>query len=278
MSDAARRWREQLTAWALPDDLLATAEDDPYGWPQALWKRRSEAAGAIETPTTEVVTRLLGEQGSLVDVGAGRGRVSLRFAAAGHRLVAVEPDQGMAAGLAEDAAALGVAVQIIQDRWPEAARVVPPAEVVMSAHVVYDVADIGPFLAVMDGTATSGVVVEMSETHPWSDLAPLYRQIHGLERPAGPSVEDLVGVVREVLGIDAGVDRWSRPGQLWFAGWDEICDFYGRRLVVPRANRQGLRSLLADQVVEIDGRLIVGEDERRMATVWWPIEAGRTAR
>lgn len=270
MSDAALRWREQLEAWALPDDLLATAEDDPYGWPQALWKRRSEGAGVVETPTTEVVARLLGERGTLVDIGAGRGRVSLRFGVAGHLLVAVEPDPGMAAGLAEDAAAAGVAVQIIQERWPEAAEDVPPAAVVMSAHVVYDVADIGPFLSAMDRAAIAGVVVEMSDTHPWSDLAPLYRQIHGLERPDGPSVDDLAEVVREVLGIEPTVARWSRPGQLWFESWDEICDFYGRRLVVPRAERPGLRSLLAERVVDLDGRLVVGENERRLVTIWWP--------
>jgi len=259
-----------LEAWALPDDLLATAEDDPYGWPQALWKRRSEGASAVETPTTEVVARLLGERGTLIDVGAGRGRVSLRFALAGHRLVAVEPDPGMAAGLAEDATGSGVVVQIIQERWPEAVEGVPPSEVVMSAHVVYDVADVGPFLSAMDRAASAGVVVEMSETHPWSDLAPLYRQIHGLERPAGPSADDLVGVVRQVLGIEPEVARWSRPGQLWFEGWDEICDFYGRRLIVPRAERPGLRSLLAERVVDLDGRLVVGENERRLVTIWWP--------
>jgi SAM-dependent methyltransferase len=269
VSDAALRWRTQLEAWALPDDLLATAEDDPYGWPQALWKRRSEGA-AGETPTTDVVTHLLGERGTLIDVGAGRGRVSLRFALAGHRLVAVEPDPGMAAGLAEDATAAGVAVQIIQERWPEAAGSVPPAAVVMSAHVVYDVAEIGPFVSAMNRSAATGVVVEMSETHPWSDLAPLYRQIHRLERPAGPSADDLVAVVREVLGIEPTVARWSRPGQLWFESWDEICDFYGRRLVVPRAERPGLRSLLAERVVDLDGRLVVGENDRRLVTLWWP--------
>jgi hypothetical protein len=146
----------------------------------------------------------------------------------------------------------------------------PPAEVVMSAHVVYDVADVGPFLSAMDRIAEAGVVVEMSETHPWSDLAPLYRQIHRLERPAGPSADDLVGVVRELLGIEPTVERWSRPGQLWFEGWDEICDFYGRRLVVPRAERPGLRSLLAERVVDVDGRLIVGDNDRRLVTLWWP--------
>ena len=40
----AERWRSQLEAWRIPDELLAAVEDSPYGWPQALWKRRSQAA------------------------------------------------------------------------------------------------------------------------------------------------------------------------------------------------------------------------------------------
>lgn len=278
MSEAAGRWREQLESWALPEDLLATAEDDPYGWPQALWKRRSEGAAAVDTPTTEAVTHLLGERGTLLDVGAGRGRASLRFVASGHRLVAVEPDPGMAAGLAEDAAGGGAAVEIIQARWPEAAPLVGDVDVALSAHVVYDVPEIGPFVGSLHLVARRGVVIELSESHPWSDLGPLYRSVHGIDRPTGPTYLDLAAVVAETVGVTPAVEVWTRPGQLWFESWDEICDFYGRRLVVPRDERPGLRSLLAERVIEVDGRLVVGGDERRLVTVWWPAGAVRTTR
>lgn len=268
---AAERWKAGLSAWALPEALLASADESPYGWPQELWKRRSqsEMTAAAPTPTATVVGRLLGLHGTLLDVGAGRGRASLPFAASGHRLVAVEPDADMARGLVEDAHSLGAAVELIPERWPDAADRLGPVDVALSAHVVYDVSDLTEFLSALHEVATVGVVLEMSDVHPWADLAPLYRAVHELDRPDGPSTEDLIDVVREELGVVPEVIRWERPGQLWFADWVELCDFYGRRLVMSKAKRHELKPLLEPVVVEEDGRLTVGVDQRRLSTVWW---------
>ncbi len=268
--EAADRWRADLEAWALPDWLLAQAEESPYGWPQYLWKRRSEAAGEqTPTPTQDRLQGLLGTEGTLLDVGAGRGRVSLPLAAAGHPLVAVEPDDGMAEGLVEDAAALGLAPVVIRERWPAAEPLVGEVDVALSAHVVYDVQAIAPFVAALHRVADRGVVLELSESHPWSDLAILYRKVHGIDRPDGPTYRDLAAVIEETVGIEPGMETWTRPGQLWFESWDEICDFYGRRLVVPNADRHTLRPLLEDQVTESDGRLSVGTGDRPLVTIWW---------
>lgn len=269
------RWRAELEAWAIPEDLLAAAEESPYGWPQELWKRRSELARAQPEPiTTRIVRRLAGSGGSVIDVGAGRGRASLPLALDGHPLTVVEKDHAMLAGLAEEAAGLGVAVTTVEGRWPDVAGEVPAADVVMCAHVVYDVVDIGPFVAALDDHARSGVVIELTETHPWSDLAPLYLTLHGLERPTGPGADDLAEVVRSVIGTEPTLERWERPGQLWFEDWDELCDYYGRRLVLPSARRGELRSLLDERsgrpwVGEKDGRLWAGDGDRRLVTLWW---------
>lgn len=268
MSD--RRWAEQLEAWRIPDELLSAVEESPYGWPQRFWKRRSEMAAAEPEPlTTSIVRRLLGPDGDLIDVGAGRGRASLPLAREGHRLTAVEADAGMVAGLVEDAARESLAVEVVQGRWPDVSDAVAPATVVMSANVVYDVADIGPFLGAMDGLANAAVVIELTETHPWSWTAPLFRALHGLPRPAGPTLGDLVAVIEQVIGVSPEVERWTRSGQMWFADWDEILEFHGRMLVLPPGRRHELRPLLAPLVREFDGRLYIGDGTRRLATLWW---------
>lgn len=268
---ALRRWQDQLAAWALPEWLLDQAEESPYGWPQFLWRRRSEMAeGEGESPTFRIAGDMLGEGGVLLDVGAGRGRVSLPLARQGHRLVAVEPDAAMAAGFREDAAARQVEATLIEGRWPQVADQVGPVDVALSAHVVYDVSDIVPFLSAMSKVARSGVVLEISETHPWAEMARLYREVHGLERPSGPTAGDLADVIREELGVVAEVERWERTGHVWFADWDEIVEFYGRRLVLPSGERAArLRPLLEPLVVEAEGRLTVGDDRRRLVTLWW---------
>jgi SAM-dependent methyltransferase len=269
---AARRWREQLEAWALPDRLLAAVEDSPYQWPADLWRRRlerSEGEGG-ETTTTTLTRRLLGAGGSLLDVGAGTGRASLPLAVEGHPLTAVERDAGMAAALRSEAASRDVVVRVLEEPWPEAASSVETVDVALSAHVVYDVAALGPFLRAMEGVARTGVVVELTRTHPWSSLAPWFRALHGLDRPDGPTDEDFVAVVAEVCEVMPTVERWTRQGGLWFESRDEILGFYGRRLVLPRSRRPELAALLEPEVRELpDGRLVVGDDLRELTTVWW---------
>ncbi len=267
---AAERWASALDAWSIPRELLDTAEDSPYGWPQSMWRRRTEMARQeSESPTTAIVRDLAGPRGSIADIGAGRGRASLPLAGEGHPLTAVEPDAAMAAGLVEDAAEAGISVTVVNGRWPESAGEVGPVTVVMSANVVYDVSDIDPFLRAMHEKATAGVAIELTTTHPWSSLAPYYRALHGLHRPGGPTVDDLVEVVFEVVGLEPHMERWSRAGQMWFADWDEITEYYGRRLVLPRLRRSEIKPLLEHDVVERDGHLFIGDDARELATVWW---------
>jgi SAM-dependent methyltransferase len=278
---AARRWREQLEAWAIPDRLLTAVEDSPYEWPADLWRRRlqrSEAEGG-ETMTTGLARGLLGDDGSLLDVGAGTGRASLPLAVEGHPLTAVERDPGMAAALRSEAAARGVGVRVLEEPWPEAAPSVETVDVAMSAHVVYDVAALGPFLRAMEDVARRGVVIELTRSHPWSGLAPWFRVLHGLDRPDGPTDEDFVAVVSEVCDVMPAVERWERPGGLWFESHDEILDFYGRRLVLPQSRRRELAALLEPEVRELpDGRLVVGDDVRELTTVWWEKPAARSTR
>lgn len=265
---AAARWTAALEAWALPEELLEAAEENPYGWSQELWRRRSEIARSRPEPgpTLERVRALAGPPpADVLDVGAGRGRASLPLASEGYRVVAVERDEQMADGLAEEAGAADV--RIVRGRWPEVADAVERVDVAMCAHVVYDVHDIARFLVAMIDRARRGVVIELSETHPWSGLAPYFRALHGIDLPEGPTASDLVDVVEELTGRTPHVDRWDRPGGVWFTAWDEIEAHYGRRLLLTRDRRPELRGLLP--VVEEGGRLYVGDDVRRMATVWF---------
>ena len=112
----------------------------------------------------------------------------------------------------------------------------------------------------------------MTERHPRVTFAPLFRALHGVDRPDGPSVDDLVEVIVEEVGVRPEVERWDRPALMWFESWDEILAFYGKRLTLPLARRSELRPLLEPQVTEEDGRLYVGRREGRHGTLWWRSE------
>lgn len=265
---AAARWRDQLGAWALPDQLLDAAEESPYGWSQDLWKRRSAMATTSELPETiRIVSELMPENGTLLDIGVGRGRASLPIAENRFNLIGVDESREMLAGFLEDARRRSVSVETFEGRWPDIESQVPAADVAMAANVAYNVADIVPFLGAMIDHSRIAVVLEVTERHPWVHLAPLYRAVHDLDRPDGPTADDLVAVVVEMTGVEPVVHRWERQGQVWYESWDELLDHYGRRLVLPRAERAALRPVLEPLVIEDDGRLRVGDTPTRFVTI-----------
>jgi SAM-dependent methyltransferase len=268
---ASDRWRRLLEEWAIPQELLDAVSDSPYGWSTELWKRRTQTAReqGFEPPTGEVVRSLLGSAGTLLDVGAGTGRASLLHAADGHRLTAVEKDSRLAAEFRQRANELGIAALLVEGVWPDVEDEVSVDDVAMCANVVYDVQEIEPFMAALSRHGRGGVVIELTVDHPWSSLAPYYRALHHLERPQGPTYEDLVEVVQEVCGVRPEVEVWTRPGQTWFESWDEILDHYGQRLVLPPRRRGELEALLAPEIEVDGGRIYVGTRERTMVTVWW---------
>jgi SAM-dependent methyltransferase len=267
---AAGHWRRELNAWVIPQNLLDTAPQSPYGWPASLWRRRAAAALAADrqTPTLDVIARLAGPGGSILDIGAGSGRASLPLAQSGHPVTAVEPSETMLAGLAD--ATIGLPVTLVEGRWPESRDLVGIHRVAMCAHVVFDVADVGPFLTAMNERAAAGVVIEMTARHPWVHLGPYYQALHALERPRGPGWEDLVAVVHEVIGVDPTVERWERPTDLWFESVEEILEFYAKRLLIGPDRSTELRALLEPDIVSGPGGYQVGTESRELVTIWWP--------
>jgi SAM-dependent methyltransferase len=267
---ASQRWREQLEAWAIPEYLLSAVDESPYRWPVELFRRRNVTAREEEPPPTiEVVSRLAGKGGSVLDIGAGTGRASLPLAALGHPVTAVEKSSDMATALRQEAALVPGSYRVLEVEWPAE---VDHADVVMAAHVVYDVADIDTFLQAMQDHARRAVVLELTESHPWTPLGPYYRALHGIDRPSGPTTDDLVSVIDELIGRRPEVMRWERPGGTWFESWDEIIELYGRRLVLPADRRSEVRPLLEPDVEEDGGRFTVGASVRRLATVWWLVD------
>ena len=269
---AREHWRESLEAWAIPQRLIDAVADSPYEWPAALYERsrRSEAVSGEDSPTVDRVDRLIGAGGSAIDVGAGAGRLAIAVARRGHRVTAVERDERMARALAEQAAKAGIEVTRVIGSWPQVAGNAGHHDVAVSGHVVYDVAGIGPFVEALHQAARRAVVIEMTPRHPWSGLSRYFRDIHGLERPTRPTVEDFVAVVEEVVGVTPERQWWSGPPGLRFSDATELLAFYRRRLLVPPSRSIEAAALLEPDIHPTgDGWLVLGEPEREVVTLWW---------
>ncbi len=189
------------------------------------------------------------EPASVLDIGAGVGGSCLPLAERGVAVTALERDEGMAEGLRDLARRKGP-LRIGRERsaGPMTRPRVGRFDVVTASHVVHNVPDLGPFLLAMEAHASRAVVIqEFSSTSVGSSRSLL----PGAARPGPPDRPDRPGPGsgdRRGARGDAGLWRIAgiRTGLSSYRSWDELLDFYGRRLVLPpRAGAPNSAALLA---------------------------------
>jgi SAM-dependent methyltransferase len=269
---AAGRWREQLAAWAIPDDILSNAPESPWGFATECFRRRGEAApDPAPTPTTRRALEALPETGSVIDIGVGGGATSLPLAARAGTIVGIDAQADMLDGFLANAAAAGVEARGVVGTWPDVAAKVEPADVVVAGHVLYNVAAIEPFAWAMDARARTRVVLELTAKHPLDWMRDLWLRFHGLERPIGPTSEDARAVLAE-LGFSARHEERMVAGERISGGFerpDEAIHSIRKRLCLPADRDDDIVRALGDRLREFNGIWDVGPVERTVVTLWW---------
>jgi SAM-dependent methyltransferase len=258
--EASARWSRELEAWAIPDGVLRAAPESPWGFPPALFARSAERALAdpATTPSRWRATEAVPAGGSVLDVGAGGGAASLPLSPPAGLIIAVDESQAMLDVFAEVAARSWVRHTEIVGRWPDVSPDTPDATVVVCHHVVYNVSALALFLAALDGQAEQRVVVELTDRHPQSDLSPLWRTIHGIDRPSGPTATDAAEVAAS-LGYDVHLERFEGPSLWHDAPRYERIAFARRRLCVGSEHDTEIGAHL-DQTADVP---------RQLVTMWW---------
>jgi SAM-dependent methyltransferase len=258
--EASARWSRQLDAWAIPEPILGAAPESPWGFPPRLFARSAERALADPEPTPSRLraSEALLSGGSVLDIGAGGGAASLPLAPPAGLLIAVDESQAMLDVFAQGAERRGARHTEIVGRWPDVAPNTPRADVVVCHHVVYNVSDLAPFLTAMNDHTQRRVVVELTDRHPQSDLSPLWKIIHGIDRPSGPAAADAAEVATS-LGYDVHLERFAGPSLWNDAPRDERVVFARRRLCVGPEHDTGIAAYF-DQT---------SETARQLVTLWW---------
>ena len=253
-------WRADLASWAIPEEILAQAPEEPWIHPVSMFTVDDEIP---DSHSHGIARDAVPEGGSVLDVGSGGGRASMALVPPASMLVAVDHQQGMLDAFTDAALRRGVRSQVHLGDWPAVADDVPECDVVVCHHVAYNVADLGPFLVALDRHARHRVVLEVPEHHPLSNMNPLWKQFWDLDRPTRPTAEDVAAIAR-ALGFDAHLDLWQ----------DET---WGRRVTLPDDERVRFARirlcLTEDRDADVAAALIAQSDSRPrdVATIWWDV-------
>jgi hypothetical protein len=175
--------------------------------------------------------------------------------------------QAAAAAVVEPVTALG--------RWPDVAAEVDAADVVVCAHVLYNVQELEPFVRALYEHARRRVVIEITFTHPLAWMSDLWLRFHDLQRPTEPTADVAEEALRE-SGFDVEREDVATPPRS--GGFERREDAVGlirRRLCLTPDRDDEVAQALGDRLAQHEGLWSAGPGAQRLVTLWWDT-AGRT--
>ena len=233
---ATQRWRATVEAEHAQSDRARGEVPLPEDHWQPFAQRFRQDPRRTDDPLVERLAQEVTPSFTLLDIGAGGGRLALPLALRCRHVTAVEPSPAMVAELAEEAHEAGIHnVTMVQATWEEAT--VEPADVVLCSHVVYTVRKIEPFLRKLDAFARQRVVVLLYTDPPQSHLAPLWQRVYGEKRLRLPCLKELLEVLWE-MAVYPDMEMLPSQEHSPFKDWDEAWEILRRRLYVTAGSPQ----------------------------------------
>ncbi|MBI3428455.1 MAG: methyltransferase domain-containing protein [Actinobacteria bacterium] len=256
----SERWAQALSGWAIPSEIAEQAPENPWIHPPVLF----QVPERIESTFSHACAReALPSGGSLLDVGCGGGIAAFAVVPPASHLFGVDHQSEMLEMFTANALSRGVSSEVFEGFWPEVAPRVPNVDVVLSHHVAYNVADIGPFLSELDSHAKLRVVIEIPTHHPLTNISDAWKYFWNLDRPTTPTAADLVDVLREI-GITAQSHYWSGPLRD-APDFDQESEILRIRLCLPPGRLGEVKDFLLDHPMP---------RQRDLATIWWDVNDG----
>ena len=256
MTTAVERWNAMVEAeHAQAERLRDPAPPTSDHW-QSLADQFRGDPYRPDDPLVEFLADRIEPHQTLLDVGAGAGRLALPLALRCRRVVAVEPSPSMASALLEDAERHGISnVSLVQAKWEEAR--VESEDVVLCVHVLYVVRDIQSFLRKLEAHAQEQVWAVLFPEPPQRRIYPLWQRVHGEKRLWLPSLPQLKDVLKE-MGVEPRLTPVppQQPGGL-FGGFVSLEDAHvqlrGRLFLTEGSPKdQLLGQVLADELEEFE--------------------------
>ncbi|MDA1279044.1 MAG: class I SAM-dependent methyltransferase [Chloroflexi bacterium] len=252
------------------DRIREEAASDDFWKPVAQRFVPPEKGDSGPDNTVEQLKEFIEPKDTVLDVGAGGGRLAIPLAEYCVQVTAVEPSQAMRERLIATARVWDVEnVSVLSDRWEDIE--VAPHDLVVCAHVVYTATHIEHFIAKLTSHARKTVALISFETPATSNYVPLWKLVHGEDRitlPTLPNIEELLSEMA-IWYRKTPLESWiSRP----FVSRDQAISECESRLFITPGSRKSemLADALDDSLVEVDGgyRLGWAEPHRPWIISW----------
>jgi len=271
---ATERWGAALASWAIPDEILSRAPESPWSFPPELFRPRAERATiGRPSPTTVRAAEAMPAGGTVLDVGVGGGAASVPLWPQASRITGVDSSEAMLEEFRRAAAAAGVEAIPVLGRWPDVADDVAPADVVVCAHVLYNVQDLEPFARGLDAHARHRVVIEITPTHPLAWMNDLWLRFHRLRRPTKPTADDAEDALRD-SGFDVRREDVERPPRVGgFQRREDAVGVIRRRLCLTPDRDDEVAEALGARLAQNEGLWSAGPDVQHLVTMWWDTAA-----
>jgi SAM-dependent methyltransferase len=250
---ATRKWRDMVAVEREQTESSREGAPERDFWRRLARRFAPKAAAEAPDPTVAALTRIVDASDTVIDVGAGGGRLAIPLAALCARVIAVEPSEGMRRQLEQSASQRQLKnLDVIATDWISAD--VRPCDVVLCAHVLYGIEDIEPFLDKLNAHARRLVAVVMQPRSPMSNFYPLWRMVHGEPRKALPSLPEFLEILQS-WRISYDVARLPPTDLNLFGDVEEATDYSMQRLFLApeTAKAKRLVEVLKEVLVEADG-------------------------
>lgn len=238
-----------------------------------MWKGRSGVFAVVdgpEPPVAGVLADLVDANASVIDIGAGGGRITIPLARRVRNLVAVEPSGAMVEELRAGIDATGVEnISIVAIDWLTAE--VEAADLVFAAHVTYSLRSVEPFLRKLDAKATRVAALVVFDNPAQHVLAPFWNAVYGEERLRLPVRAEVVDVLHELGANPQQIPVDEQPVRP-FGTPDDAFASLRSRLFIGEGTvfEQRLRDAIPDLTVEHDGELWPRYvTPNQQSVVWW---------
>lgn len=269
-------WREMYEA---EREQGEAATDPEFGQQADDWAGRAGrfAAASQRQPQPDSFMRALLPRlrpgDTVLDIGAGTGRYLPALAAATREVIAIEPSAAMRAEMERLIVAEGLRnVTVLAERWPPERPI--RGDVAISAHVVYGVAEVGPFFTAMDQAARRACHLYLGLRHPGYALAAFWERVHGEPRLPLPAAIEALSCLHQ-QGIYASLELLPIPGSFRFADMGEAAEEIRHRLrLTPQPERDARIAVAAADLLSpgADGWLSLRGQPTHAAMVSWAPE------